>query len=124
MSKKVRDSSSEYVVSGTQVTCSGSTAPTRLPLMVLGPGACIGRNRVLTQRDCTPLLTKTFGTCSMLPPTPAGPAPCVAFATCTLLPSALKLNVSIGGSPVLIDTGRPISICASGGSISLTGSGQ
>jgi|GEM_PF-2377349 len=124
MSGKVRDQRSEYVVSGTQVTCSGSTAPTRLPLMLLGPGACIGRNRVLTQRDCTPLLTKTFGTCSMLPPTPAGPAPCAAFAACVLLPSALKPTVTISGSPVLIDTGNPISICALGGTISLTGSGQ
>ena len=109
--------SKEYMTAMAMIKCSGATAPVPIPIMLPvshGVISCKTHLPVLNANDHIPFVNiMTFGTCKMIPPTPAGPVPCVpaiimAWKSC-------DMHYFIGGAPAL--TKDSFLTCTFGGTI-------
>ncbi|MBQ9479880.1 MAG: DUF4280 domain-containing protein [Selenomonadaceae bacterium] len=73
--------SKEYMTAMSMIKCNGATAPVPIPIQCPishGVISCKTHLPLLNANDCVPFLNvMTFGTCKMIPPTPAGPVPCI-----------------------------------------------
>ena len=109
--------SKEYMTAMSLVKCSGATVPAPIPVMCPvshGVISCKTHLPLLNANDRIPFTNiMTFGTCKMIPPTPAGPVPCIpaiimAWKSC-------DMHYFVGGAPAL--TKESFLTCTFGGTI-------
>lgn len=109
--------SKEYMAAMSMIKCNGATVPAPIPIQCPishGVISCKTHLPLLNANDHMPFLNVlTFGTCKMIPPTPAGPVPCV--------PSTIMawkkgdMHCMVGGAPAL--TKDSFLTCMFGGTI-------
>ena len=113
----------EYVVKGAMAMCNGSTVPMIAQLSVIADNLFnkINGNLFATTGTMGPCFGPVpFGTCKLLPPTPAGPVPCAcAVLSWSGAYDAIKINKVF--NPLLKSSKGQ---CVVGGSITFKMSGQ
>ena len=109
--------SKDYMTAMSMIKCSGSTVPVPIPIQCPvshGVISCKTHLPILNANDHVPFLNVlTFGTCKMVPPTPAGPVPCVPATVMAW--KKCDMHYFVGGAPAL--TKDSMLTCMLGGTI-------
>ncbi len=103
----------KYKKAGDLIRCNGGVAP--IPLMpVTGHGVVAGGMSLVNANDNKPMICiKPFGVCTLKPPTPAGPVPCIPV---TIQPwSGGDTHFMVDGAPAL--TKDSFLSCSAGGGV-------